>query len=116
LLFRYFNAAIRYLSLLSLKSEGLSNVPPFATTGISHCKSALKLRLLTVAIRGTIIFFVAIGGLYTAAWHSPSQRSTFERGLPQQSEIQYQPFYNGSAPVATKNPVCGGFSRPKLSL
>jgi hypothetical protein len=42
-------------------------------------------------------FFVAICSLNTAVCHGP--RYTFERRLPQQREIQYQPFYVDSPPV-----------------
>jgi hypothetical protein len=62
----------------------------FATKGITHGQSALKFRLLTVAICGTIIFFVTIRCLNTVVFHD--SRYIFECGLPQQSEIQYQPF------------------------
>jgi hypothetical protein len=55
---------------------------------------ALKFRRMTVAIRGAIIFSVTIRGLITAVCHG--QRYTFERFLPQQNEIQFQPFYIGS--------------------
>jgi hypothetical protein len=72
-------------------------IPRFATTGITPWQSALKFRLLAVAIRGTNIFLLAIRGLNTANCHNP--RYTFERGLPQQSEIQYPPFYIDSPPV-----------------
>jgi hypothetical protein len=84
-----------------------AQIPRFATTGIPPWQSALKFRLLTVAIRGTnifvvairvtIFFFVAIRGLNTATYHCT--RYTFDRGLSQQSEIQYQPFYIDSPPV-----------------
>jgi hypothetical protein len=54
-------------------------------------QSALKFRILAVAIRDTNIFFLAIRGINTAVCHNP--RYTFERGLPQQSEIQYPRLY-----------------------
>jgi hypothetical protein len=70
-------------------------------------QSAFKFKLMTVAIRGTIIFFlaicgtiiffVAIRGLNTAVCHY--LWCTFELGLSQQSEIQYQPVYNDSPTV-----------------
>jgi hypothetical protein len=50
-----------------------------------------------MAIRGTIVFFMAIRSLNTAVCRG--QRYTFEQGLPQQNEIQYQPFYINSPPV-----------------
>jgi hypothetical protein len=43
---------VRYIGKL------LSNIPQFATTGITPWQSALKFRLLTVAIRSTVIFCV----------------------------------------------------------
>jgi hypothetical protein len=46
----------------SVYGKPLSSVPRFATTGINNWPSALKFRLLTAAIRGTIIFLVAIRG------------------------------------------------------
>jgi hypothetical protein len=56
-------------------------------TAVCHNRnSALKFRILAVAICGTNIFFSAIRGLNTVICHNP--RYTFERGLPQQSEIQ----------------------------
>jgi hypothetical protein len=85
----------------------LSNVLRFATKETTPWQSALKFRLLTMAIRNIIIFFmairsmiiffVAIRGLNTMVCYGP--RYTFERGLPQHSEIQYQPFYIDSPPV-----------------
>jgi hypothetical protein len=43
-------------------SKLLSNELRFATTATTPWQSALKYRLMNVAIRGTIIFFVAIRG------------------------------------------------------
>jgi hypothetical protein len=65
-----------------------SSVLRFATIGMTHWQSALKFRLLTVAICGTIIFFVAIPDLNTvvydmvcgtqlsAVYHKESKSST----------------------------------------
>jgi hypothetical protein len=49
-----------------------------------------------VAIRGTIIFFVAIRG--EIIFFVAICGFTFELGLPQQSEIEYQPFFLDSPP------------------
>jgi hypothetical protein len=68
-----------------------AQIPRFSTTEITPWQSALKFRILAVAIRGTNIFFLAIRGINTAVCHNP--RYTFERGLPQQSEIQYPRLY-----------------------
>jgi hypothetical protein len=84
-------ATLKFLSLPQLEEhfgKPLSSVPGFATPGITPLQYALKFRLLTVAIRGLIIFFVAIHSLNTMVCHGP--RYTFERGFPHQSEIQYQ--------------------------
>jgi hypothetical protein len=74
-----------------------AQIPRFAKTGITPWQTALKFRILAVAIRGTNIFFLAIRGLNTTVCHNPQY--TFERGLPQQSEIQYPPFYIDRPPV-----------------
>jgi hypothetical protein len=58
-------------------------IPRFATTGITPWQSAL----LSLAIHSTIIFFCALKATVS---HGP--QFTFERGLPQQCEIPYQPF------------------------
>jgi hypothetical protein len=50
-----------------------------------------------VTLRGAIIFFLAIRGQNTTVCHG--LRYTFERGLPQQSEIQHQTFYIDSPTV-----------------
>jgi hypothetical protein len=104
-----------------------ASIPRFATTGITAWETPLECRAVCnnrinplaicsqiktldcairgmkisfVAIRGTIIFFMAISGLNTAVCHGP--RYTFESGLPQKIEIQYQPFYIDSPPAASK--------------
>jgi hypothetical protein len=56
-------------------------------------QSALKLILLSVAIRATVILFLAIHVLNAADCH------TFERRTWQETEFQLQPFYIKSPPV-----------------
>jgi hypothetical protein len=65
-----------------------AQIPRFAKSGITPWQTALK---------GMNIFLLAIRGQNTAVCHDP--RYTFERGLPQQSEIQYPSFYIDSPPV-----------------
>jgi hypothetical protein len=60
-------------------------------------QSALKFILLSVAIRATVILFLAIRVLTAADCHNP--RHTFERGTWQETEFQLLPFYIESAPV-----------------
>jgi hypothetical protein len=54
-------------------------------------QSALKFILLSVAIRATVILFLAIHVLNAADCHNP--RHTFERGTWQETEFQLPPFY-----------------------
>jgi hypothetical protein len=93
----------------ALRKGGVNGAPKprFATSGITplanrsqmyRCltnkNNPLAIRsqilFLTVAISGKVIIFVAIRSLNTVVCHEP--RYTFDCGLPQQSEIQYQPF------------------------
>jgi hypothetical protein len=50
-----------------------------------------------VAIRATVILFLAIRVLNTAGCHNP--RHTFEHGTWQETEFQLPPFYIESSPV-----------------
>jgi hypothetical protein len=72
-------------------------IPRFAKAGITPWQTALKFRILAVAIRGTNNFFLAIRGLNTAVCHNPLY--TFERGTWQKTEFQLPPFYIESPPV-----------------
>jgi hypothetical protein len=60
-------------------------------------QSALKFILMSVAIRATVILFLAIHVLNTADCHNP--RHTFERGTWQETEFQLPPFHIESPPV-----------------
>jgi hypothetical protein len=46
-----------------------ASIPRFAPTGITPWKSAFKFRLLSVATRGTILFYVTIrGAIFFSSW------------------------------------------------
>jgi hypothetical protein len=60
-------------------------------------QSAFKFILLSVAIRATVILFLAIRVLNAADCHN--LRHTFERGTWQETEFQLPPFYIESPPV-----------------
>jgi hypothetical protein len=54
-------------------------------------QSTLKVILLSVAIRATVILFLAIRVLNDADCHNP--RRAFEHGTWQETEFQLPPFY-----------------------
>jgi hypothetical protein len=60
-------------------------------------QSALKFILMSVAIRATVILFLAIRVLNAAGCHNP--RHTFESATWQETEFQVPPFYIKSPPV-----------------
>jgi hypothetical protein len=60
-------------------------------------QSAIKFILLSVAIRVTVILFLAIHVLNPADCHNPWH--TFERGTWQETEFQLPPFYIECPPV-----------------
>jgi hypothetical protein len=102
-----------------------SQMPRIATTGITPWKTALKWTadcqapcsgcqenmqsghscgnllsnwfILCVAIRATVILFMAICSINAADCHNP--RYTFEHGAYQETEFQLPPFYIKSPPV-----------------
>jgi hypothetical protein len=93
--------------------ENRAPVLQFSTAGITPWQTALKFRLLTVAIRGTINLFVAIcDTIFFLRDNPPSKiaecngpQYTFEHGLPQQIEIQCLSFHSSKLPVSAK-PEC----------
>jgi hypothetical protein len=85
-------------------------MPRIAKTGISSAlaaqvaavksslyQSALKFILLSVAIRATVILFMAISILNSADCHNP--RHTFEHRTWQETEFQLPPCYIEGPPV-----------------
>jgi hypothetical protein len=64
---------------------------------VKPVESALKLILLSVAIRQTVILFLAIRVLNAVDCHR--LRHTFERGIWQETEFQLPPFYIESPTV-----------------
>jgi hypothetical protein len=78
--------ALKWLRIAKFRAQ-------VAVVKSSLWQSALKFILLSVAIRATVILFLAIRVLNAADCHNPQH--TFERGI----EIQLPPFYIESPPV-----------------